>query len=239
MGVVETVDFNEVIDPEEERKDFFRDLNRLLRINSVNDYYIDEEIFGYGLEIEVSAKVQRTHFILLKTMITNIINVINYRGNYVFDRTILGDYGFEICLDPLEKDECVRVYSKIREIIDFSGGVLSVSPHLSCGLHINIKADERIKAEKFQQLFGIIDVNDQDTFSFNEYKKIIASADYETYLDFQKEISGKYLAVNLLKPNLIELRCVNSEISIDKFRELLEKIENIFGGNHESDSSGS
>ncbi|MDF9867426.1 hypothetical protein OKW22_000999 [Bacilli bacterium PM5-3] len=229
MGVVEAIDFDEVVDPEEELKGFYREINRLLQINSTNDYYIDEEVFGYGLEIEVSAQVKRTHFVFLTAMLNNIINVVNYRGNFVFDRTILGDYGFEICLDPLEKEECIRVYSKIREIIDFSGDILSVSSNFSCGLHINIKADERIKAEKFKQLFDIIDVDDKETFAFNEYKKIIDVDDYETYLSYQQEISGKYLAVNLLKPNLIELRCVNSEITMDKFADLLYKIENVFG----------
>jgi len=229
MGVIEIIDYDDVIDPEEELKGFHREINRLLQINSATDYYVNEEVFGYGLEIEVSAKIQRTHFIFLTTMLNNIINVVNYRGNFVFDRTIKGDYGFEICLDPLEKDECIRVYSKIREIIDFAGDILSVSPTLSCGLHINIKVDERIKAEKFKQLFEIIDINDDETFAFNEYKRIIDFDDYETYLAYQHEIANKYLAVNLLKPNLIELRCVNSEIEMDKFAELLIRIENLFG----------
>ena len=229
MGVVEAIDFDFVVDPEEEIKGFHREINRLLKINSANDYYINDEVFGFGLEIEVSAKVQRTHFVFLTAMLNNIINVVNYRGNFVFDRTIKGDYGFEICLDPLEKDECIRIYSKIREIIDFSGDILNVSPKCNCGLHVNIKADERIKAEKFSQLFAIIDPDDTETFAFNEYKKILDVSDYETYLNYQMEISGKYLAVNLLKPNLIELRCVKSEIAMDKFGELLTKIENVFG----------
>lgn len=228
-----------LVDPEEEQLGFFRELNNLLQINTNNDYYIDEGIFGYGLEIEVSAMVQRTHFVFLKTMLNNIINVMNYRGNIVSDRTIKGDYGFEICLDPLEMNEVLDVYYRIREIIDFSSGVLEVSAAKACGLHINIKADERIKAEKFKQLFDIIDVNDTETFSFNEYKRIIDIPDYETYLKFQKEVSGKYLAVNLLKDNLIELRCVNSEIKKDKLTALLAKIEAIFGGKDENNSTSS
>lgn len=239
MGVVEMIDFDVLVDPEEEIRGFHRDINRLLKINARNDYYIEEEVFGYGLEIEVSAKVQRTHFVFLKSMLKNIINVVNYRGNFVFDRTILGDYGFEICLDPLDREECIRVYSKIREIIEFSSGILNVSSQCSCGLHINIKADERIKAEKFSQLFEIINENDHDTFSFNEYKRVIDFEDYDSYLEYQEEISGKYLAVNLLKHNLIELRCVNSEISIEKFSELLQKIEDVFGGSNESDYTSS
>lgn len=230
MGIVNAVDFDEIIDPVEEQKGFIRDINRLLQINSRNDYYIEEDVFGFGLEIEVSAQVKRTHFVMLTTLLSNIINVINYRGNFVFDRTILGDYGFEICLDPLEKDECLQVYSKIREIIDFSSGILDISANNNCGLHINIKADERVKEEKFHQLFEIIDFKDQETFSINEYKKIIHVEDYQTYLAYQKEISGKYLAVNLLKTNLIELRCINSEISIEKLDILLAKIKKIFVG---------
>lgn len=239
MGFVEEIDFDTVIDPEEETKGFHREINHLLQINSRNDYYIEEQIFGYGLEIEVSAKVTRTHFIFLKAMLNNIINAINYRGNFVFDRTILGDYGFEICLDPLEKDECIKIYSRIREIIEFSGDILNVEPKYSCGLHVNIKVDERIKSEKFEQLFNIIDQNDSECFTFNEYKKIIEVEDYDTYLNYQKEVSNKYLAVNLLKHNLIELRCVNPKISMENFEKLLNKIEKVFGGNDESNYSSS
>ncbi len=239
MGFVEEIDLDQVIDHEEENRGFHREINHLLQINSRNDYYIEEQIFGYGLEIEVSAKVARTHFIFLKAMLNNIINAINYRGNFVFDRTIIGDYGFEICLDPLEKEECIKIYSRIREIIEFSGDILNVEPKNSCGLHINIKADERIKAEKFEQLFSIIDAEDNECFVFNEYKKIIDVEDYETYLNYQKEVSSKYLAVNLLKPNLIELRCVNPKISMENFEKLLNKIENVFGGNDESSYSSS
>ncbi|MEG0364395.1 MAG: hypothetical protein RR577_02085 [Erysipelotrichales bacterium] len=234
MGKVEYIDFDELVDNEEELRGFHREINRLLKINTRNDYYIDNEIFGYGLEIEVSAKVQRTHFMFLKAMLNNIINVVNYRGNFVFDRTIKGDYGFEICLDPLDKDECIRVYSKIREIIDFSSGILDVGPDSGCGLHINIKADERIKSEKFLALFELLNPLDDESFSFNEYKRIVDKGNYDNYLEYQKEISGKYLAVNLLKENLIELRCINSMIPIDKFSQLLEQIELIFGGSDES-----
>lgn len=239
MGFVEEIDFDHVVDYEEETKGFFREINHLLKINSHNDYYIEEQIFGYGLEIEVSAKVVRTHFMFLKAMLNNIINVINYRGNFVFDRTILGDYGFEICLDPLEKNECIKIYSKIREIIEFSGDILNVEPKNNCGLHINIKADERIKSEKFTQLFNLIDKENSDWFVFNEYKKVVDIESYEEYLNYQKEVSSKYLAVNLLKPNLIELRCVNPKISMKDFEVLLEKIEKIFGGNDESTYTGS
>lgn len=239
MGYVEEIDYDRIIDHEEETNGFYREINHLLKINSHNDYYIEEQIFGYGLEIEVSAKVARTHFMFLKAMLNNIINVINYRGNFVFDRTILGDYGFEICLDPLEKNECNKIYSKIREIIDFSGDILSVSSDNNCGLHINIKVDERIKSEKFNQLFNLIDKNNTEFFSFNEYKKIIDVENFEDYLTYQKEVSSKYLAVNLLKPNLIELRCVNPEISMENFEILLENIEKIFGGNDESYNTSS
>lgn len=230
MGYIEAIDYDEVIDFEEERKNFYREINRLLQINSRTDYYVEDNVFGFGLEIEVSAKVQRTHFMFLMAMLNNIVNLVNYRGNFVFDRTIKGDYGFEICLDPLEKEECLRLYSKIREIIDFSNGILSVNKENACGLHINIKANELIKSEKYHQLFDVIDENDDETFVFNEYKKIVMFDDYQSYLDYQLEIANKYLAVNLLKPNLIELRCVNSEIKMDKLKILLDKIENIFVG---------
>ncbi|MDR3214657.1 MAG: hypothetical protein LBT75_00045 [Bacilli bacterium] len=230
MGFIEAIDYDDVVDYDEEIKGFKREINRLLQINSRTDYYIEDSVFGFGLEIEVSAKVQRTHFMFLIAMLNNIISLVNYRGNFVFDRTIKGDYGFEICLDPLDLDDCVDVYFKIREIIDFSNGVLSVSKDNSCGLHINIKADERIKSEKFRDLFNLIDCNDDDTYAFNEYKRFIDLGDFESYLKFQQNIANKYLAVNLLKNNLIELRCVNSEITKENFVILLKKIKKVFYG---------
>lgn len=241
MGVIQEIDFDEVIDAEEEHKGFIRDINRLLQINSRTDYYIEEEVFGFGLEVEVSAIVQRTHIVFLTTMLENILKAVNYRGNFVFDRTIKGDYGFEICLDPLQIDECLSIYSRIREIIEFSGDILNVKAENNCGLHINIKADEKVKAKKFKDLFALIDVNDTDTFAFNEYKKVLDVNDYEAYLNYQKEISGKYLAVNLLKKDLIELRCVNSEIAMDDLEILLRKLEKIFniGDSNENSSSSS
>lgn len=228
MAVIEAIDFDRVIDPEEEMRGFYKDLNKMLAINSRTDYYIEEDVFGFGLEIEVSAKVLRTHITFLKTMIDNIIKVVNYRGNFVFDRTIKGDYGFEICLDPLRKEECLEVYYKIREIIDFSGHILNVSAENNCGLHINLKACEAMKAKKMKELFNLIDVNDDKTWAFNEYKKLIDIEDYDKYLDFQKTVSGKYLAVNLLKPDLIELRCVKSEILYDDLSRLFDQLEAIF-----------
>jgi len=223
-------DYELIIDPDEERLIMHKDINNLLKVNAVSDYFINEDIFGYGFEIEVSAKVQRSHFTFLKTMLNNILTVINYRGNIVSDRTILGDFGFEICLDPLNLEESLETYYKIREIIDFSSGILNVKPENACGLHINIKAAEEIKAEKFEQVLALIDANDHNTFSFNEYKRKIDKDDYDSYLAFQREVSGKYLALNLLKENLIELRCVNPEIKEEYLRPLLEKINMIFVG---------
>jgi len=223
-------DYEVLIDPIEEKIIMLKDINNLLKINSDSNYYIDEGIFGYGFEIEVSAKVQRTHFTFLKTMLNNILTVINYRGNFVSDRTIVGDYGFEICLDPLNLEDSLETYYKIREIIEFSSGILNVKSENACGLHINIKADERIKSEKFLQVQELIDINDTNTFYFNEYKRKIDKEDYDTYIDFQRNIAGKYLAVNLLKENIIELRCINPEIEEPYLRKLLEKIDTIFQG---------
>lgn len=231
-------EYNNQIDLQEHIT-FVESLNKLLKIDTRDEYYIVEEVFGYGLEIEVSAQIKRTHITFLKTMLLNIINVVNYRGNFVTDRTITGDYGFEICLDPLSKDECLKIYSKIKEIINFSNGVLTVEKKFGCGLHLNIKAEERIKREKFTELFELIDINNNDIFTFNEYKRFITNKTFDEYLAYQKDISGKYLAINLLKNNLIEIRCVNPEISIENLESLLNNISNIFGGNDESSSSSS
>jgi hypothetical protein len=217
-----------MVDLDEEMSGFYRELNELLKMDTRDEYYIIDEVFGYGIEIEVSAKVARTHFVFLKTMIENIIKVINYRGNFVTDRTILGDYGFEICLDPLAKEECIEKYFKIREIIDFSSGILEASDEKNCGLHINIKASDRTKAARFKELFEILDENDHETFSFNEFKKLYRADNYDDYLAYQKEISAKYLAINYLKDGLIELRCINPQISKAKYTALLDKLEALF-----------
>lgn len=217
-----------MVDPVDQLNGFYRELNELLKINTRDDYYIVDEVFGYGIEIEVSAKVAVTHIVFLKKMLQNIIKVVDYRGNFVTDNTILGDYGFEICLDPLTKEECIEKYFKIREIIDFSSGILEASDEKACGLHINIKATEQVKAARFKELFDILDENDHETFSFNEFKKLYRVDDYEAYLTYQKEISDKYLAVNFLKDDLIELRCVNPQISKEKYTALLDKLEKLF-----------
>lgn len=217
-----------MVDPVEELNGFHRDLNELLKMDTRDDYYIIDEVFGYGIEIEVSAKVSKSHIVFLKAMLQNIIKVVNYRGNFVTDRTILGDYGFEICLDPLVKEECIEKYFKIREIVDFSSGILEISDEKNCGLHINIKANDQVKAARFKELFEILDEKDSGTFSFNEYKKLYRADDYEDYLTYQKEISGKYLAVNYLKDDLIELRCINPQISKEKYTALLDKLEKLF-----------
>lgn len=219
----------EAVDLIEERQGFYKSLNELLQINKKEDYYIERDVFGYGLEIEVSAMVKRTHITFLKTMLTNIIRVMDYRGNFETDRTIKGDYGFEICLDPLEKDECILLYSKIREIIAFSNNILSTSNDLGCGLHINIRVEEEQKQLTYKKLIEYIKNSDSRLYSYNEYKNLVEFEDYETYYNYQKEISGKYLAINYLKENIVEIRCINPEVDIELLSKLFSDLESILG----------
>ena len=49
------------------------------------------------------------------------------KGYFVKDGTVLGNYQFEIVLDPLYPNELNKIFQKLKDIIDHSEGTFEIS----------------------------------------------------------------------------------------------------------------
>ena len=90
-----------------------------------------------GLEIEVSVSFERNSYSFIRKMLKKIKELVGDNGYFVKDNTVLGDYNFEIVLDPLTIPEIKELYESLLEIIRFSTGAFEIYKEKNCGIHMN------------------------------------------------------------------------------------------------------
>ena len=149
-----------------------------------------------GLEIEISVNYERERYTFIRTLLKKIIALVGDNGYFTHDGTIIGKYSFEIVLDPLPVSEIKRIYSTLMEIIKFSDGSILFDKEHNCGLHMNFNQyDVEDLDESHKRLLLFLDEN-SNLFDKNVYKQLINKFDFGEYLEFQKNVGSKYVAVN-------------------------------------------
>jgi len=179
-----------------------------------------------GLEIEVSVTLERDKYSFTKKLLENIKQLVGDRGYFVKDGTIIGDYSFEIVLDPLKVEEIYEFWNTLQEIMLFSKGLIQITPEKNCGIHMNFNQyDITNISESHKRLMALLSEK-ENYFEENIYKQYKFIWDFDEYYKFQNKVSSKYLWVNYLDKKLVEIRNVKTKLSPMEFVDLIKKILN-------------
>jgi hypothetical protein len=172
-----------------------------------------------GLEIEVSVNYERERYTFIRTLLKKIKQAVGEDGYFTSDSTIIGDYSFEIVLDPLPVKKIKRIYSTLLKIMQFSDGSILMDKEHNCGIHMNFNQYDMVDHNLSHQRLLLLMKEEDEYFEENVYKQVIYNFDFEDYLKFQKTVSAKYIAINYLNKKLIEVR--NIKVGL---KRKLEKI---------------
>lgn len=177
-----------------------------------------------GLEIEISINYERERYTFIRTLLKKIIALVGDNGYFTHDGTIIGKYSFEIVLDPLPVSEIKRIYSTLMEIIKFSDGSILFDKEHNCGLHMNFNQyDVEDLNESHKRLLLFLDDN-AGLFDENVYKQLVNKFDFAEYLEFQKNVGSKYVAVNYLNKKIVEVRNVKVGLTTKQLEKVMNGI---------------
>ena len=177
-----------------------------------------------GLEIEISVNYERERYTFIRTLLKKIIALVGDNGYFTHDGTIIGKYSFEIVLDPLPVSEIKRIYSTLMEIIKFSDGSILFDKEHNCGLHMNFNQyDVEDLNESHKRLLLFLDDN-AGLFDENVYKQLVNKFDFAEYLEFQKNVGSKYVAVNYLNKKIVEVRNVKVGLTTKQLEKVMNGI---------------
>ncbi len=179
-----------------------------------------------GLEIEIAVNFTRDKYTFIKKLISNIKKLVGKNGYFVKDATIIGDYNFEIILDPLTPTRIKTIYSKLLDIIRISQGSICLSKENNCGIHLNFNQYDILDKEEAHKRLNAFVLSNSQYFEENEYKQFVFKYQYKDYLKFQKKISNKYLWVNYLDSKLVEIRNIKVDLSPLELITLIKEITN-------------
>lgn len=211
-----------------EKHKFIKGFKKIINISDRKEKdFFDTD--GCGLEIEFGVKYSRPSVSYIETGLEKLVDIVKGNGKFTIDNTIGNDLNLEIVLNPFHKEELKPILYRLNQIFDFYENFEITE---SCGVHANFRADDGLKRAFFDDLAS--GGYDPKYFVHNKYKvdflTIIHKKDgtvmtYDEYIDHQKNVSAKYVAVNFLKKNLIEFRSLdltweNIEYVIDMFERV-------------------
>lgn len=177
-----------------------------------------------GLEIEISVNYERERYTFIRNLLKKIIALVGDNGYFTHDGTIIGNYSFEIVLDPLPVSEIKRIYTILMQIIKFSDGSLLFDKEHNCGLHMNFNQyDVEDLNESHKRLLLFLDEN-SNLFDENVYKQLVNKFDFGEYLEFQKNVGSKYVAVNYLNKKIVEVRNVKVGLTTKQLEKVMNGI---------------
>lgn len=174
-----------------------------------------------GLEIELSINYERERYTFIRTLLKKIKQAVGDDGYFTSDGTILGNYSFEIVLDPLPIKKIKKIYGTLLKIIKFSDGSILMDKEHNCGLHMNFNQYDMTDPNLSHQRLLLLMKEEKEYFEENVYKQVIYNFDFEEYLEFQKTVSAKYTAVNYLNKKLIEVRNIKVGLSANDLEKVM------------------
>lgn len=211
--------------------DYGTKYDKVLDIKPAYGYKVDLGKVPYdhvGLEIEVSVHYNRSSFSFIKKMLVNIKKIVGNNGYFVKDGTILGDYSFEIVLNPMSISDIHKIYSDIRSVVDFSSGIIDISKKSNCGIHLNFNKLDIKNIEDAHKKVTLFVRDYPQFFETNMYKRFKFCWDFNKYEEYQKNISNKYLWINYLKSKVVEIRNIKADILPDDLSFILSKFISFF-----------
>lgn len=180
--------------------------------------------FDYiGLEIEISVNYERERYTFIRTLLKKIKQAVGEDGYFTSDGTIIGNYSFEIVLDPLPVKRIKKIYSTLLKIMRFSDGSILMDKEHNCGIHMNFNQYDMTNPDLSHQRLLLLMKEENEYFEENVYKQVVYNFEFEEYLEFQKTVSSKYTAINYLNKKLIEVRNIKVDLSASE----LEKVMNL------------
>lgn len=177
-----------------------------------------------GMEIEVSVTLQRDKYSFIRQLLKNIKKIVGDKGYIVKDWTVIGDYNFEIVLDPLSVDEIYEFWNNLQEIIKFSQGLINVSKEKNCGIHLNFNQYDISNLHESHKRLTAYLSEKENFFEENIYKQYKFIWDFDEYLKYQRTISSKYLWVNYLGKRVVEVRNVKTSLNSTELVILIKKL---------------
>ena len=163
--------------------------------------------FNYvGVELELSVSYERDRYSFIRSMLKKIIKAVGNNGYFVKDGTILGDYAFEIILDPMSIKKVKKIYSTILKIVEFSDSSIVFDKEHNCGLHLNFNQYDIEDMDEAHKRLLLLMSQKEEYFEENIYKRVIYDFDFESYLEFQRDVADKYASINYLNKKLVEVR---------------------------------
>ncbi len=179
-----------------------------------------------GLEIEISVNYERERYTFIRTLLKKIKNLIGENGYFVKDGTILGNYSFEIVLDPMPATKIRKVYATLMKIIKFSDGSIHFDAEHNCGLHMNFNQYDVVNIKEAHQRLLLLINQKSKYFEENVYKRTIYNFNFEDYLEYQKTVSDKYTGINYLNKKLIEVRNIKAGLTPKSLELIMADIVN-------------
>lgn len=183
--------------------------------------------FNYvGFEIEIAVNFDRGRYSFIRTMLKKIKKLVGENGYFVKDGTILGDYSFEIVLDPMSIKKSVKIYRDLMKIVEFSDGSICFDKEHNCGLHLNFNQFDIENIEVSHQRLMLLINQKSQYFEENIYKRSYYEFDFKKYLEFQKNVADKYISVNYLNKKLVEVRNIKTHLSSKALESIIRDIIN-------------
>lgn len=207
-----------------EEIDFIKRYDELLNIQP--NYGVDRVKkpvrFDYiGLEIEVSVNYERERYTFIRTLLKKVVKAVGDDGYFTSDGTIIGNYSFEIVLDPLPIKKIKSIYSTLLKISKFSDGSIIMDKEHNCGIHMNFNQYDMADPNLSHQRLLLLMKEESEYFEENVYKQVIYNFNFEEYLEFQRNVSAKYTAVNYLNKKLIEVRNIKVGLSANDLETIM------------------
>ncbi len=176
-----------------------------------------------GLEIEISVNYERERYTFIRTLLKKIKQAVGDNGYFTSDGTIIGNYSFEIVLDPLPVKKIKKIYSTLLRIMNFSDGSILMDKGHNCGIHMNFNQYDMTNPDPSHQRLLLLMKEEPKYFEENVYKQVVYDFDFKEYLEFQRNVSAKYTAINYLNKKLIEVRNIKVGLTAGE----LEKVMNL------------
>ncbi len=209
--------------------DYVKRYDELLDVkpNHGYDRVIPPVKYNYvGLEIEIAVEFDRGRYSFIRTMLKKIKQAVGENGYFTKDGTIIGDYNFEIVLDPMSIKKTKKIYSDIMKVVEFSDGSICFDKEHNCGLHMNFNQFDIENINEAHQRLLILMNQKSQYFEENVYKRRIYNFDFEDYLKFQKEVGDKYVAINYLDKKVVEVRNIKTGLSAKYMESVMRDIIN-------------
>ena len=216
-----------------ERRDKMNEINYIEKYDEILDI---KPSYGYkrelgeikynqvGLEIEMSVNFNRNSYSFIRKMLKKVKTLVGDNGYFVKDGTVLGDYSFEIVLDPLTVEEIENFYQSLQDIIEFSQGHLEISKEKNCGIHMNFNKKDILDINQAHKRATTFVKEHSNFFDQNIYKQFKFIWDYEKYSNYQNVVGDKYLWINYLKKKVVEIRNLNVEINASELAFVIKSL---------------